>query len=44
MAWGSGRDYAMGAMARGANAKEAAEIAMRFDNGCGMGIDVVSVL
>jgi hypothetical protein len=39
MAWGSGRDYAMGAMARGATAREAAEIACRFDNGCGMGFD-----
>lgn len=43
MAWGSGRDYAMGAMARGANAKEAVEIAMRFDNGCGLGIDAMEV-
>lgn len=40
MAWGSGRDYAMGAMARGATAQEAVEIAMKFDNGCGLGIDV----
>lgn len=42
MAWGSGRDYAMGAMARGATAREAVEIAMRFDNGCGLGIDEVT--
>jgi hypothetical protein len=41
MAWGSGRDYAMGAMARGATAREAVEIAMRFDHHCGMGIDEV---
>lgn len=39
MAWGSGRDYALGAMARGARAREAVEIAMRFDNGCGLGVD-----
>lgn len=42
MAWGSGRDYAMGAMARGATAREAVEIAMRFDHHCGMGIDEVT--
>lgn len=39
MAWGSGRDYAIGAMAKGADALEAVQIACRFDNGCGMGID-----
>lgn len=39
MAWGSGRDYALGAMMRGATAREAIEVAMRFDNGCGLGID-----
>ena len=43
MAWGSGRDYAMGAMARGANAQEAVKIAMRFDQSCGMGCDVVEL-
>lgn len=41
MAWGSGRDYAMGAMARGASAEEAVAVAMEFDTGCGMGVDVV---
>lgn len=40
-AHGSGRDYAMAAMACGKSAKDAVEIAGRFDNGCGMGIDVV---
>jgi len=44
MAWGSGRDYALGAMARGATAREAVEIACRFDTGCGMGIDELSPL
>jgi hypothetical protein len=39
MAWGSGRDYAIGAMAKGASAIEAVHIAMRFDNGCGCGVD-----
>lgn len=41
IAFGSGRDYAMGAMARGATAREAVAIACRFDNGCGMGIDTL---
>jgi len=40
MAWGSGRDYAMGAMAMGASATEAVEIANRFDIDCGLGIDI----
>lgn len=39
MAWGSGRDYAMGAMARGATARQAVEAACLFDTSCGMGID-----
>ncbi len=38
-AWGSGRDYALGAMARGANAIEAVRIASRFDVYCGGGVD-----
>lgn len=39
-AWGSGRDYAMGALAMGASASEAVEIASRFCITCGGGIDV----
>lgn len=39
MAWGSGRDYAIGAMAKGASAVEAVHIASRFDTGCGCGVD-----
>ena len=39
MAWGSGRDYAMGAMAMGASAEEAVEVAIRFSTTCGNGID-----
>lgn len=31
MAWGSGRDFALAAMACGKSAREAVEIAMRFD-------------
>lgn len=42
MAWGSGRDFAMGAMARGASAREAVEIACRFSIYCGLGIDEFS--
>lgn len=39
MAWGSGRDFAMGAMAMGASAKEAVEVASRFSTTCGNGVD-----
>lgn len=40
---GSGRDLALGAMAMGAPAKEAVEIASRFDVNCGMGVDVIDL-
>ena len=40
-AWGCGGDLAMGAMAHGASAKEAVEIACRFDINCGLGVDVL---
>lgn len=39
-AWGSGRDFAIGAMAAGASAKRAVEIANRYSVGCGLGVDV----
>lgn len=38
-ATGSGSPYAMGAMARGATAIEAVEIANQWDTGCGRGVD-----
>lgn len=38
---GSGGPYALGAMAAGKSAKEAVEIAARFDNMTGHGVDVV---
>ena len=38
-AWGSGRDFALGAMAMGATARQAVEIASRYNIHCGMGID-----
>lgn len=41
MAFGSGMDYALGAMAMGADAVRAVEIACQFDTGSGMGIDVM---
>lgn len=41
-AMGSGRDVAMGAMAMGADAKQAVEIASEICSGCGMGIDVIT--
>lgn len=38
-AWGSGRDYALGAMASGASARSSVEIASKFDISCGLGVD-----
>jgi hypothetical protein len=38
-AWGSGRDFALGALARGASAKQAVEIACHFNTDCGLGVD-----
>lgn len=43
MAWGSGRDFAMGALAMGADAKTAVEIASRFNVNCGLGCDVITL-
>jgi 20S proteasome alpha/beta subunit len=40
-ATGSGRDYAMAAMACGKSAAEAVGIACRFETGCGNGVDVL---
>lgn len=39
-AWGSGRELAIGAMAAGATAEEAAEIALAWDPYSGFGVDV----
>ena len=41
MAWGSGRDFAMGALAHGATAEEAVIITCRFCITCGLGVDVI---
>jgi len=38
MAWGTGKDLALGAMAMGANAKKAAQIACKYNVTCGMGV------
>ena len=40
MAWGTGREFALGALAMGATAKEAVEVACRFSIYCGNGVDV----
>jgi hypothetical protein len=40
---GSGADYAMGAMARGASAHEAVQVASLYDNGTGLGVDVLAL-
>lgn len=39
MAWGSGRDFAIAAMALGKTAREAVELACRFNIDCGNGVD-----
>jgi hypothetical protein len=39
-AWGSGRDFAIGAMAAGADAAAAVRAAIQFDTNCGGEIDV----
>jgi 20S proteasome alpha/beta subunit len=41
-AFGSGRDYALGAMEMGADAVRAVEIASKFESGCGNGIDTLT--
>lgn len=38
MAWGAGRDVAIGALAMGANAKKAVQVASRYITSCGMGV------
>ncbi len=43
-AYGSGRDIAIGALAMGATAVQAVEIASQFDINCGMGIDWFSMI
>lgn len=44
VAYGSGGDIALGAMAAGASAKQAVAIACRFDPDTGQGIDAVQVV
>lgn len=43
-AGGSGRDYALATMHLGWDARRAVEVASRFDNNCGNGIDVIQVV
>jgi len=40
-AGGSGRGYALGAIAMGADAKRAVEVAMQFDMHTGLGLDIL---
>ena len=42
-AWGSGRDFALGAMERGATAIEAVEVASKFCCQCGLGVDFFDI-
>lgn len=39
IAFGSGRDVAIGALAMGADARRAVEVASQFNTGCGLGVD-----
>jgi ATP-dependent HslUV protease subunit HslV len=40
VAFGSGKDYAFGALAMGATAAQAVEVACKFSTTCGHGVDV----
>ena len=42
-AWGAGRDYAIGAMAMGADARKAVEVTNQFSESCGFGVDAFDV-
>lgn len=42
-AWGSGRDFALGAMHMGADAIVAVEVASKLSTECGLGFDFVKV-
>lgn len=42
-AWGSGRDFALGAMAMGATAERAVQVASRFASSCGFGVQAFQV-
>jgi ATP-dependent protease HslVU (ClpYQ) peptidase subunit len=42
-AWGAGEDFALGALALNATAREAVEIACRFSVNCGLGIEEYSL-
>jgi hypothetical protein len=43
MAWGTGADVAVGALAAGADSVRAVEIACRYNSGCGLGLDSLKV-
>jgi ATP-dependent protease HslVU (ClpYQ) peptidase subunit len=43
MAWGSGQDFALGALAMGADARKAVEIASQFSTDCGLGVEAIEV-
>lgn len=42
-AFGSGREFALGAIAMGADAIKAVQVASRYDTGCGFGVDVLRI-
>ena len=42
-AWGVGRDFAIGALEMGADAKRAVEVTCKYNTDCGLGVDVFTV-
>lgn len=42
-AWGSGRDFALGALAMGADARRAVQIANGLHSGCGFGVHSLTI-
>jgi hypothetical protein len=43
MAWGSGQDFALGALAMGADARKAVGIACQYSTDCGFGVEAFDI-
>ena len=43
-AWGCGRDFALGAMAMGADARKAVEVASELSSECGFGVEAYDMI
>lgn len=44
IAFGAGRDFALGAMAMGADARKAVEVACQFSIVCGLGVEAIDIV